>query len=194
MLRRSPFFDATRLPVDTIFLEMPRRRVSGARAAAVLRKRFEASWSEYVAGGDGRRPATGWIVARTPEGVEARSSALPSRERGIGLAFDLADKGDAVLRTGDVTAEEVKAAKHHRRDGAHSKTPPRPWPFVSHRVHPLWKHIARSRRSWSLECQDRALSAEDERRPRSGDRRSLPTLSVARSRRRSRTRARPGRT
>lgn len=49
-----------------------------------------------------------------PEGAEGRSSTMSSGERAMGLAFDLIDKGDEVLRierpARDVTAQEVQAA------------------------------------------------------------------------------------
>ena len=92
-------FDALRLPDETFFIDIPKKRRLRCSSCGRRAMEISASWDEVAAWGNGRRPVAGWIVVvRTPEGVEAGSSALPSRERAMGLAFDLADKGDTVLR------------------------------------------------------------------------------------------------
>ena len=92
-------FDALRLPDETFFIDIPKRRRLRCFSCGRRAMEISASWNEVTAYGNGRRPVSGWIVvARTPEGIEMRSSAMDSRERAMGLAFDLADKGDTVLR------------------------------------------------------------------------------------------------
>ena len=48
-----------------------------------------------------------------------RSSALPSLEHAMSLAFDLADKGDQALRiegpSGDITGERIAEARGSRK-------------------------------------------------------------------------------
>ena len=115
-------FDALRLPDETFFIDIPKRRRLRCSSCGRRATEISASWNEVPQHGNGRRPLSGWVVvARAPDGVEMRSNALPSRERAIGLAFDLADKGDEVLRiegpAGNVTAQEVEAARASRRRG-----------------------------------------------------------------------------
>ena len=55
------------------------------------------------------------MVIRMPGGIEGRSNPLWSRERALGLAYDLVDGGDEVLRIkgpeGNVTAAEIAAER-----------------------------------------------------------------------------------
>ena len=113
-------FDALRLPDKTFFIDIPKRRRLRCSSCGRRASEISASWNEVVLFGNGKRPVTGWVVvARAPDGVEMRSSALPSRERAMGLAHDLADKGDEVLRiegpSGDVSGEEVRQEWAARR-------------------------------------------------------------------------------
>ena len=87
-----------------------------SRESDVLQDNFdEVECSERQEKIDKRR-LSGWVVvAKAPDGIEMRSSAVSSRERAIGLAHDLADKGDEVLRIegpgGDVTGEGIAAGR-----------------------------------------------------------------------------------
>ena len=118
-------FDALRLPDETFFIDIPKKRRLRCSSCGRRATEISMSWNEVAMAGNGRRPVTGWVVvAKAPDGVEMHSSALPSRERAMGLAFDLADKGDEVLRiegpSGDVTGEEIAAARQGQR-GARSQ-------------------------------------------------------------------------
>ena len=68
-----------------------------------------------------RAPAnTGWVVViGLPGGLEGRSSPLASEQRAMVLAFDLADKGDEVLRiegpAETVTGERIAEARAQKR-------------------------------------------------------------------------------
>ncbi len=113
-------FDALRLPDETLFIDIPKKRRLRCSSCGRRATEISMSWHEVPRVGNGKRPVTGWVVvAKAPDGVEMRSSAVSSRERAIGLAHDLADKGDEVLRIegpgGDVSAEEVKAERAARR-------------------------------------------------------------------------------
>ena len=86
-------FDALRLPDQTYFIDIPKRRRLRCSSCGRRATEISATWNEVAQQGNGRRPLSGWVVvAKAPDGVEMRSNALPSRERAIGLAFDLADR------------------------------------------------------------------------------------------------------
>ena len=113
-------FDALRLPDTTIFIEIPRKRRLICQSCGRRAVEISASWHEVAALGNGRRPMAAWIVViELPGGTEGRSTPLISEERAMGLAFDLADKGDVVLRIegpgGNITAETIEAARAGRR-------------------------------------------------------------------------------
>ena len=116
-------FDALRLPDETYFIDIPKRRRLRCSSCGRRATEISMSWNEAVLFGTGKRPVTGWVVViRMPEGTEGRSSPMPSEDRAMGLAFDLADKGDQVLRiegpTGNITGEQIAAARASRRVSA----------------------------------------------------------------------------
>ena len=109
-------FDALRLPDQTYFIDIPKRRRLRCSSCGRRATEISASWNEVAQHGNGRRPLLSWVVvAKAPDGVEMRSSALPSLERAMGLAFDLANQGDKVLRiegpSGDITGERIAEAR-----------------------------------------------------------------------------------
>ena len=77
---------------------------------------ISASWNEVTAVGNGRRLVSAWVVVISlPGGSEGRSSPLGSEKRAMGLAFDLANKGDVVLRiegpVGDIARDAIREAR-----------------------------------------------------------------------------------
>ncbi len=113
-------FDALRLPDETFFIDIPKRRRLICQSCGRRAKEISASWNEVAFQGNGRRPMALWVVVISlPDGGEGRSSPLSSEERAIRLAFDLADKGDIVLRVegpgGNMTREAIEALRAKRR-------------------------------------------------------------------------------
>ena len=108
-------FDALRPSEETLFIHIPKKRRLRCSSRGRRASEISAGCNEVTRVGNGHRPVTGWvIVAKPPDGGEMRSSAVSSRERAVGLAHDLADKGE-VLRFeapgGEVTAVEIAAQR-----------------------------------------------------------------------------------
>ena len=112
-------FDALRLPEETFFIDIPKKRRLRCLSCGRRASEISMSWNEVPHVGNGKRAVTGWIVvARAPDGTELRSTAMPSEKRAMGLAFGLADRGDEMLRIegpgGDVTGKEIAAGRAAR--------------------------------------------------------------------------------